>query len=89
MIVDPQEMYEDILSAHWQKIRLLKELVDTDAGNSALRKDSIAKRRVELAKAESKKAAMELLFDDELTIPDWYLERINERLNYGNRIRLG
>ena len=74
-IVDIQEMYEDILSAHWQKIYLLKELVETDTGGP-LRKKSINDRATELQKTESKKAAMELLFEDDLVIPEWYNERI-------------
>ena len=73
--VDIQEMYEDILSAHWQKIYLLKELVETDTG-SPLRKKSINDRSAELRRAENKKAAMELLFEDDLVIPEWYSERI-------------
>ena len=73
--VDIQEMYEDILSAHWQKIYLLKELVETDTGHP-LRRKSINDRSAELQRAENKKAAMELLFEDDLTIPEWYNERI-------------
>lgn len=73
--VDIQEMYEDILSAHWQKIYLLKELIETDTG-SPLRKKSINDRATELQKTENKKAAMELLFEDDLVIPEWYNERI-------------
>ena len=83
MIIDTQELYEEILSCHWQRIRLLNELVDTDTGNSALRKDSIAKRRMELAKAEDKKAAMQMLFDDDLIIPEWYVEMC-EKLGIAN-----
>ena len=73
--VNIQEMYEDILSAHWQKIYLLKELVETDTGHP-LRKKSINDRTIELKKVEDKKAAMELLFEDDLIIPEWYNERI-------------
>ena len=53
--VNIQEMYEDILSAHWRKIHLLKELVETDTG-SPLRKKSINDRSAELQRAESKKS---------------------------------
>lgn len=73
-VVNIQEMYEDILSAQWQKMYLLKELVETDTGHP-LRKKSINDRTIELKKVEDKKAAMELLFDD-LIIPEWYNERI-------------
>ena len=73
--VDIQEMYEDILSAHWQKIHLLKTLVKTDTG-SLLRRKSIKDREAELQSIENEKSAMELLFKDDLIIPEWYNERI-------------
>ena len=73
--INIQEMYEDILSAHWRKIHLLKELVETDTGHP-LRRKSINDRSAELKMVENKKAAMELLFEDDLTIPEWYNERI-------------
>ena len=73
--VNIQEMYEDVLSTHWRKIYLLKELVETDTGHP-LRKKSINDRTIELRKIEDKKAAMELLFDNDLIIPEWYNERI-------------
>lgn len=73
--VDIQEMYEDILSAHWQKIYLLKTLVKTDTGG-LLRRKSIKDREAELQSIENEKAAIELLFKDDLVIPEWYNERI-------------
>lgn len=74
-VVNIQEMYEDILSAHWSKIHLLKELVETDTGHP-LRRKSINDRSAELKMVENKKAAMELLFNEDLIIPEWYNERI-------------
>lgn len=71
--VNIQEMYEDILSAHWQKVVQLNELVKTDTG-SEIRRESIVKRTQELYKIKDKRSAMRLLFNDDLVTPDWYLE---------------
>ena len=73
MIIDVQELYEDILSAHWQKVVQLNELVKTDTG-SEIRRESIVKRTQELCKIKDKRSAMRLLFNDDLVTPDWYLE---------------
>lgn len=73
MIVNIQELYEDILSAHWQKAIQLNELVKTDTG-SKLRANSITERAKELHRIKDKKAAMQLLFEDDLIIPEWYVE---------------
>lgn len=70
--IDIQERYEEVLSAHWHKLHNIKELVDTDNG-SELRARSISDRRKELALIESRKAAIEYVFDDcELVEPGWY-----------------
>ena len=70
--IDIQEKYEDVLSAHWHKLHQIKELVDTDNG-SELRARSIIDRRKELALIESRKNALEYVFDDcELVEPEWY-----------------
>ena len=70
MIVNIQETYEEVLSAHWHKLHQIKELVDSDTG-SALRAMSIRDRRTELADIENKKLVLEKLFDG-LTQPEWY-----------------
>ena len=70
--IDIQEKYEDVLSAHWHKLHQIKELVDSDNG-SELRARSISDRRKELALIESRKNALEYVFDDcELVEPEWY-----------------
>ena len=70
--IDIQEKYEDVLSDHWHKLHQIKELVDTDNG-SELRARSISDRRTELALIESRKNALEYVFDDcELVEPEWY-----------------
>ena len=70
--IDIQEKYEDVLSAHWHKLHHIKELVDSDNG-SELRARSISDRRKELALIESRKNALEYVFDDcELVEPEWY-----------------
>lgn len=70
--IDLQEKYEDVLSAHWHKLHQIKELVDSDNG-SELRARSISDRRKELALIESRKNALEYVFDDcELVEPEWY-----------------
>ena len=70
--IDIQEKYEDVLSAHWHKLHQIKELVDSDNG-SELRARSISDRRTELALIESRKNALEYVFDDcELVEPEWY-----------------
>lgn len=61
-----------MLSAHWHKLHQIKELVDSDTG-SALRARSISDRRKELALIESRKSAIEYVFDDcGLVEPCWY-----------------
>ena len=70
--IDIQEKYEEVLSSHWHKLHQIKELVDTDNG-SELRARSISDRRKELALIESRKNALEYVFDDcELVEPEWY-----------------
>ena len=73
MTIDIQELYEDILSAHWQKVVQLQELVKTDTG-SALRRESIRKREAELQRILDRRSAIRLLFEDDLAIPDWYVD---------------
>ena len=76
--IDLQEKYEEVLSAHWHKLHQIKELVDTDNG-SELRARSISDRRKELALIESRKNALEYVFDDcELTEPEWYIDWIEK-----------
>ena len=70
MIVNIQETYEEVLSAHWHKLHNIKELVDSDTG-SQLRAMSIRDRRTELADIENKKLVLEKLFDG-LIQPKWY-----------------
>ena len=70
--IDIQEKYEDVLSDHWHKLHQIKELVDSDNG-SELRARSISDRRKELSLIESRKNALEYVFDDcELVEPEWY-----------------
>ena len=77
-IIDIQEKYEEVLSAHWHKLHQIKELVDTDTG-SELRARSISNRRKELALIVSRKNALEYVFDDcELTEPEWYTDWIEK-----------
>ena len=72
MEINIQEKYEEVLSAHWHKLHQIKELVDSDNG-SELRARSISDRRKELALIESRKNALEYVFDDcELVEPEWY-----------------
>ena len=79
-IVDIQEKYEEVLSAHWHKLHQIKELVESDTG-SELRARSISDRRNELAFIVSRKNALEYVFDDcELVEPEWYTDWI-DRLN--------
>ena len=71
-VIDIQEKYEEVLSDHWHKLHQIKELVDSDNG-SELRAMSISDRRKELALIESRKNALEYVFDDcELVEPEWY-----------------
>ena len=72
-----QEIYEDVLGAHWQKLHQIKELVDTSSG-SYLRMRSIADRRDELSRIENQKLVLEQLSYAILTIPDWYINRLKE-----------
>ena len=70
--INIQEKYEEVLSSHWHKLHQIKELVVTDNG-SELRARSISDRRTELALIESRKNALEYVFDDcELVEPEWY-----------------
>ena len=72
MKIAVQEKYEEVLSDHWHKLHQIKELVDSDNG-SELRAMSISDRRKELALIESRKNALEYVFDDcELVEPEWY-----------------
>ena len=72
MKITVQEKYEEVLSDHWHKLHQIKELVDSDNG-SELRARSISDRRKELALIESRKNALEYVFDDcELVKPEWY-----------------
>lgn len=71
MEINIQELYEDILSSHWQKLSQLKELIETNKG-SQLRLKSINDRKEELKKIETKKQYLEYLFEYDLIIPDWY-----------------
>ena len=78
MIVNIQETYEEVLSAHWHKLYQIKELVDTDTG-SVLRAMSIRDRKTELALIVSRKNALEYVFDYcELTEPEWYKDWIEK-----------
>lgn len=72
-----QDMYENVLGAHWQKLHQIKELVDTSSG-SCLRMRSIADRRDELNRIENQKLVLEQLSEDILLIPDWYIKRLKE-----------
>lgn len=72
-----QEQYEEVLSAHWQKVWQLKELIDTSSG-SALRMMSIAGRQKELSKIENQKLVLEQLSTAGLKIPEWYTNKIKE-----------
>ena len=72
MKITVQEKYEEVLSDHWHKLHQIKELVDSDNG-SELRAGSISDRRKELALIESRKNALEYVFDDCVLIePEWY-----------------
>ena len=78
MKITVQEKYEEVLSDHWHKLHQIKELVDSDNG-SELRAMSISDRRKELALIESRKNALEYVFDDcELTEPEWYIDWIEK-----------
>lgn len=72
-----QEIYEEVLGSHWQKLQQIVELVETSSG-SYLRRVSIADRRVELAAIENRKLVLEQLADEWLTVPSWYLDRLKE-----------
>ena len=73
-----QNMYEEVLGAHWQKLYQLKELVSTDTGRSYLRSKSIADRQSELILIENQKEVLEQLSNELLVIPDWYTNRLRE-----------
>ena len=84
--IDIQERYEQVLSAHWHKLHQIKELVDTDTG-SELRARSISDRRKELELIESRKNALEYVFDDcNLTEPEWYIDWIEKLTKYDESI---
>ena len=73
-----QEKYEDVLASHWHKLHQIKQLVDSDNG-SELRARSISDRRKELALIESRKNALEYVFDDcEFVEPEWYTDWIEK-----------
>lgn len=82
MMVDIQERYEDILSAHWHKLHQIKELVDSDTG-SELRARSISDRRKELELIVDRKNAIEYVFDDcNLVEPEWYKDWYSKLRKY-------
>ena len=70
-----QDLYEEQLSAHWQKLYHIKELESTNSGNY-LRMKSITDRKNELVLIEEALRVLDRLVV--LTIPDWYKERIEE-----------
>ena len=70
-----QNMYEDVLGSHWQKLYQIKELVDTV---SHLRTKSIADRQSELVRIENQKEVLEQLADEVLVVPNWYMDRLKE-----------
>ena len=72
-----QELYEEVLGSHWQKLYQIKELVETSSG-SYLRRMPIAQRKEELAAIENRKLVLEQLSDEILNIPDWYLDRLKD-----------
>ena len=72
-----QEIYEEVLGSHWNKLSQIKELVETNSG-SYLRVKSIADRRTELAVIENKELVLEQLADEWLVIPEWYTKRLEE-----------
>lgn len=72
-----QDMYEDVLGAHWKKLHQIKELVETSSG-SYLRMRSIADRKAELARIENQKDVLEQLSDEFLVVPDWYTNKLKE-----------
>jgi hypothetical protein len=74
--IDIQRVYEEILSSQWQKIFSIRELEETNRSNHPLRIKSIADRKKELLKIEQKKEAMELLFFEDLIVPEWYNNQI-------------
>lgn len=70
--IDIQNRYEEVLSDYWHKLYRIKELVDTYNG-SEFRARSISDRRKELKLIESRKNALEYVFDDcNLVEPEWY-----------------
>ena len=80
--IDIQSKYEEVLSAHWNKLHQIKELVDTDTG-SALRARSISDRQKELALIVSRKNALEYVFDYcELVEPEWYVDWYSRLIKY-------
>ena len=70
-----QDLYEEQLSAHWQKLYQIKELEATNSG-SYLRIKSITDRKYELALIEEALRVLDRLVV--LDVPDWYKERIKE-----------
>ncbi len=78
MKIDLQEKYEDILSAHWQKLCQIKELKETNKSNHPLRIKSISDREKELETIEENKKCMEVLFKYDIAIPEWHTKRIAE-----------
>ena len=80
--IDIQNRYEEVLSEHWHKLHQIKQLVDTD-NVSELRARSISDRRKELELIESRKNALEYVFDDcGLTEPEWYTDWIEKLTKY-------
>ena len=76
MEINIQKVYEEVLSSQWQKIFSIRELEETNRSNHPLRIKSIADRKKELLKIERKKEAIELLFYEDLIIPEWYNDQM-------------
>ena len=53
-----------------------KELVETNKNNSPLRLKSIADRQRELNTINEQMFYMTFLFEDNLIMPEWYMEKI-------------
>ena len=85
-MIDIQNRYEEVLSAHLHKLHHIKELVDTD-NLSELRTRSISDRRKELALIESRKSSMEYVFCDcGLIEPEWYKDWYDRLIKYDESI---
>ena len=69
-----QNDYEEILSSYWHKILAIRELEDTNKNNSPLRLKSINDRKKELVKIIAKKDAYQLIYEDYISVPQWYID---------------